>query len=104
MTRGRISAALRRAVIDRASGHCEYCRFPQEAALLAFEVERMVAEKHGGAMAVENLALACPFCNRFKGSDLGSLDPDTGELTPFYNPRTQVWRDHFGLDGARIVH
>ncbi len=33
-----------------------------------------------------NLALACPYCNRYKGTDLGSLDPETGQLTPFFNP------------------
>ena len=47
--------------------------------------------------------MACPYCNRHKGSDLGSLDPGTGRLTPFFNPRTQVWDDHFALDGALIV-
>jgi len=69
---------------------------------LAFEVEHIVAEKHGGVTTEDNLALACPYCNRFKGSDLGSLDPETGQLTPFFNPRTQKWSDHFRLDGARI--
>jgi hypothetical protein len=29
----------------------------------------------------ENLALSCPCCNRFKGSDLGSIDPETQQLT-----------------------
>lgn len=103
MTRGVVSAALRRTVIERAAGHCEYCRFPEEASLLAFQIEHIVAEKHGGATVLDNLALACPYCNRFKGSDLGSLDPDTGTLTPFYNPRTQEWSDHFRHDGPRII-
>jgi hypothetical protein len=44
-----------------------------------------------------------PYCNRFKGTDLGSLDPDTGLLTPFFNPRIQNWTNHFLLDGAEIV-
>lgn len=66
-------------------------------------MEHIIAEKHGGQSDTDNLALACPFCNRNKGSDLGSLDPMTGQLTPFYNPRTQHWRDHFTLEGATIV-
>jgi hypothetical protein len=103
MTRAYVPAALRRDVIDRAGARCEYCRFPQDAALLAFEVEHIVAEKHGGATTADNLALACPYCNRYKGTDLGSLDPATGLLTPFFNPRTQDWHDHFGLDGPLIV-
>jgi hypothetical protein len=69
---------------------------------LTFEVEHIISEKHGGTTTADNLALACPYCNRFKGTDLGSLDPETGPLTPFFNPRTQRWIEHFRLDGARI--
>lgn len=103
MSRSYISVSLRQAVIERAAGRCEYCLFPETASFLTFEVEHVIAEKHGGATSAENLALACPFCNRFKGTDLGSLDPATGRLTPFFNPRRQQWDEHFHLDGARIV-
>lgn len=51
----------------------------------------------------DNLAFACQHCNRHKGTDLGSLDPESRTLTPLFNPRTQVWHEHFALDGARIV-
>ena len=47
--------------------------------------------------------LACPYCNRYKGTDLGSLDAETGALTPFFNPRIDDWQEHFGLDGATII-
>ena len=103
MTGSYVSVALRREVTERAHGRCEYCRFPSDASLLSFEIEHIIAEKHGGATNLENLALSCPFCNRAKGSDLGSIDPETGELTPFFNPRTQIWFDHFRLDGPLIV-
>lgn len=98
-----ISPALRQLVTERANGRCEYCRYPQEAALLAFEMEHIIAEKHGGTTEAQNLALACPYCNRAKGTDLGSLDPQTGLLTPFYNPRNQDWQTHFRLEGAGII-
>lgn len=97
-----IPAALRQLVIERADGRCEYCLYPQHASMLAFEMEHIVAEKHGGVTEADNLALACPYCNRAKGADLGSLDLETGELVAFYNPRTQHWRDHFELRGAEI--
>ena len=83
-----IPAALRQLVIERAGERCEYCLYPQHASLLAFEMEHIVSEKHGGVTEADNLALACPFCNRAK-ADLGSLDPESGELVAFYNPRTQ---------------
>jgi hypothetical protein len=103
MTPSYVSAALRQAVFERAAGRCEYCLYPQAMSLLSFEVEHIVAEKHGGLTTADNLALACPYCNRFKGTDLGSLDPESGQLTPFFNPRTQRWSEHFRLDGAAIV-
>ena len=98
-----VPADLRRAVFERAGGRCEYCLYPEACSFFSFEVEHIVAEKHGGTATLDNLALACPFCNRHKGTDLGSLDPETGQLTPFFNPRTQNWADHFRLDGAAIV-
>ena len=98
-----VPAALRKQVIERAGDRCEYCCFPQRVTLLAFEMEHIISEKHGGTTSLENLALACPYCNRAKGTDLGSIDPDTKQLTPFFNPRTQIWKEHFTLLGAIIV-
>jgi hypothetical protein len=98
-----VSAALRRLVTERANAQCEYCRFPQTASLFAFEMEHIIAEKHDGITEAENLALSCPCCNRFKGSDIGSIDPQTQQLTPFFHPRRQEWSDHFQLEGGIIV-
>jgi HNH endonuclease len=103
MSRTYVSAALRQAVVERAAEQCEYCHYPQAVSFLAFEVEHIVAEKHGGATTADNLALACPYCNRFKGTDLGSLDPETNQLIPFYNPRRQSWTEHFRREGGWIV-
>jgi hypothetical protein len=41
-------------------------------------------------------------CNRYKGPNVGSFDPLTGILTPFFNPRTQKWSEHFELREAII--
>ncbi|MCE7982720.1 MAG: HNH endonuclease [Caldilinea sp. CFX5] len=98
-----ISPTLRQAVAERARHRCEYCLYPRMAAFLTFEIEHIIAEKHSGQTNSENLALSCPHCNRAKGTDLGSLEPITKLLTPFYNPRTQEWRNHFALRGAEII-
>jgi len=92
-----VSATLRQLVIARAAERCEYWGFPQAASFLTFEIERIISRKHGGATVEQNLALACPFCNRSKGSDLGSIDPQTGLLTPFFHPRKQRWVAEFSL-------
>jgi HNH endonuclease len=104
MTRAYIPTSLRRDVIQRARSRCEYCRFPQAASLLALEVEHIVAEKHGGATTADNLALACPYCNHNKGSDLGSVDPETGVLTPFFNPSTSEIRSMPREDVGRLTN
>lgn len=98
-----IPANLRALVIERAGARCEYCLLPAGVAFYSHEVDHVVARKHGGQTVAVNLALVCARCNQHKGSDLGSLDPETGDFVFFYNPRTQRWDDHFALDGPRIV-
>jgi len=55
-----------------------------------------------GSSELENLALACVFGNRYKGSDIASLILETDELVRFYNPRTMRWREHFRLNRVII--
>jgi hypothetical protein len=94
-----ISAQLRREVIERAENCCEYCRISQEDQFFAFEIDHIIAEKHGGATVSENLCLSCPECNAFKGSDIASIDWNHGEqVTQLFHPRKQVWESHFKLD------
>jgi len=82
---------------------CEYCLLPAEVAFFPHEVDHVVAEKHGGATDIDNLAFACWRSNRHKGSDLPSFDPQTRQLSPLFNPRAQVWTEHFAYEGERIV-
>lgn len=97
-----IPAALRKQVIERAGKRCEYCLLPQEAAVYRHEPDHIIPRQHGGRTEAENLALACIRCNRYKGPNIGSIDPETGELVPFYNPRKQAWEAHFQLAGTII--
>lgn len=91
----RISAALRREVRLRAAGRCEYCQLSEEDAFFPHEPDHIVADKHGGSTDATNLALACLECNRHKGSDLASIDPETGLLVALFHPRLEVWSAHF---------
>lgn len=103
MTAPRLSARLRKLVRERATLQCEYCLLAEDDAFLPHEPDHVVAVKHGGATEPANLALACFDCNRFKGSDLASLDPETGSLTPLFNPRVDDWSAHFATEGGAIV-
>lgn len=87
----RPTAELRRQVIERAGHRCEDCLLPQDLAASAHQVDHVIAEKHGGQTSLDNLALSCTVCNRRKGSDIGSINPETGSLVPLFNPRTH-WR------------
>ncbi len=97
-----VAASLRRLIADRADRRCEYCRFPESFALHPHEPDHIVPEQHGGSTDESNLALACFPCNRYKGPNVGSYDPVSGALVPFFNPRTQEWSEHFAWDGALI--
>lgn len=93
---------LRRLIVQRAGNHCEYCLLPQWAVLHKHEPDHIVSIQHGGKTNEDNLALACMRCNRYKGPNVGSIDPETGKLVPFFNPRIHSWEKHFKLEGALI--
>jgi HNH endonuclease len=96
--------ALRHFVRERARNRCEYCLLPQRyAEVVRFHIEHIRARQHGGDDDPANLALACPHCNRFKGPNLTSVDPETEALVPLFHPRLQSWHDHFALDDIVIV-
>ncbi len=90
-------------VSERAQGKCEYCWIHQDFSIYTHEVDHAVALKHGGETITENLVLSCLPCNRYKGSDLTSIDPITGQITPLFNPRVQNWADHFQLEDGYIL-
>jgi HNH endonuclease len=97
-----IPAGLRRQVCDRAQGKCEYCLLGQAFSIYTHEVDHVIAQKHDGQTTFENLALACFFCNRYKGADLTTFDPATGMIALLFNPRSQIWLEHFVLNQSRI--
>ena len=92
-----IPIALRRQVIDRAKERCEYCLILEGFTFAPHEVDHIIAEKHGGTTALENLALSCSLCNKHKGSDIASIDPETRAIIPLYHPRQDRWHEHFQL-------
>lgn len=103
MVTSSISPSLRQLVIERAQGKCEYCLIHQDYSIYSHEVDHVIARKHGGKTVAENLALSCLSCNRHKGSDLTTFDPVTHEIVPLFNPRCQIWIDHFTLEKTRLL-
>lgn len=97
-----VSNELRQLVAARADFRCEYCLMPQSASLRKHEPDHIVPFQHDGKTVADNLALACWRCNRNKGPNIGSFDPQTGALVQFFNPRRQMWEEHFDLIGGFI--
>jgi hypothetical protein len=99
-----MDAAAREFVRNRAQDRCEYCGLEQSLVDHApFVVEHIIAKQHRGGDESSNLALACDRCNAFKGPNIAGLDPQTGSLVPLFNPRQQVWREHFAFAGTLVV-
>ena len=94
--------ALRDFVRQRAADKCEYCLLEQRHSELRHHVEHVIARKHGGSDAPENLALACHRCNLHKGPNLAGVDPVTSEVARLFHPRVDPWDAHFRRAGGRI--
>jgi len=102
MERPYINQELRRRVAARAEYVCEYCLMHEQDTAFGCAIDHVISLKHGGSSDANNLAYACVFCNRSKGSDIGSIIWQTREFTRFYNPRSDRWSEHFRLQDATL--
>jgi hypothetical protein len=98
-----VQDTLANLVRERAGHACEYCRLPQALSCIPFEIDHIIAQKHKGATAADNLALACFYCNSFKGPNVAGVDPATKAVTPLFHPRREIWAAHFRWQGAVLV-
>jgi len=96
----RVTVAQRRVVIERANNCCEYCLSQARFATQSFAVEHIIPRYAGGETKLENLALSGFGCNSHKYTKTGALDPQTNTVVPLFNPREQVWSDHFTWDNT----
>jgi hypothetical protein len=90
-------------VRHRAGFRCEYCHFPESFSGLNFQMDHIIAERHGGPTESENLALSCIYCNSYKGPNLSGIDAETGKIVRLFHPRRDQWSDHFQWDGALLL-
>jgi hypothetical protein len=97
-----VNRELSRSIRERAGDCCEYCRLPQSAFPLPFQIDHIRAEKHGGETIESNLALACTHCNRHKGPNIAGFDSESGEVVRLFNPRADIWEQHFEIDGSQL--
>lgn len=86
----------------RAGHRCEYCLIYEQDAGFPHQVDHIVSRKHSGSSTADNLALACIICNRYKGSDVASINPGSGQVVRLFHPRHDQWADHFRIQAEVI--
>lgn len=102
MTRPYLSTELRRQIVQDANHRCGYCLSDEALTGTPLTIDHIVPLAAGGSSERDNLWLACRACNEFKHARINAEDPDTGELVPLFNPRTDHWHNDFS--GVRIEH
>lgn len=83
--------ATKALVAERAEGCCEYCQLDLGNTGVAMHVDHILPD---GGDDLSNLALSCANCNTSKSKVTVWRDPDTTEMAPLFNPRTQNWGEH----------
>ena len=99
----RIPARLRRLVLRRGAGLCEYCHLSQAGQEASFHVDHITPRAAGGQTVAENLALACVSCSLRKAARETAVDPNTGNEVPLFDPRRDDWSEHFAWQGVRLI-
>jgi 5-methylcytosine-specific restriction endonuclease McrA len=105
MAKFTIPENLKSAVIERASKCCEYCKSQDKYSPTFFTTDHVIPESLDGKTEFENLAYACFLCNRLKSNKLKIFDNLTQKWIPLFNPRKDIWLDHFAWneDATKII-
>lgn len=90
-------------VQERAGRRCEYSLMHQALQGATFHLEHVLPRARGGAAELGNLAWACPGCNLHKADRTDAVDPESGAVVPFFNPRADRWAEHFCFDGYQLI-
>lgn len=100
-----VTEFIRQLVRRQAHQRCEYCHSPEWLSAARFTLDHLVPQSHQGSDEPENLALACRRCNERRYNFTTGVDPETGAEVGLFNPRIQLWSEHFLWcpDGTRIL-
>jgi hypothetical protein len=90
-----VSARVRQRVAEQARGRCGYCQTQEVVSGIPLTVDHIRPQSRGGLDVEENLWMACRLCNEAKAALTETADPESGDVVPLFNPRTQVWVEHF---------
>jgi hypothetical protein len=91
----KIPQNIQKLVRQRANFLCEYCHSPEFLSTAPLTIDHLTPQSLGGADNAENLALACRRCNERRYNFTTGIDPKTLKESMLFNPRQQVWAEHF---------
>lgn len=105
MSKVRIPESVRQRVRKAFNDRCAYCLSSQRYSNSRLAVEHITPKAIGGGEDEVNLCLSCRLCNLYKGTQVEATDPISLMVVPLFNPRTQVWLEHFqwNRDGTRVI-
>jgi hypothetical protein len=95
MSQSYVSKELRERVAIQARHRCGYCLTAELIVGAPMEIDHLIPQSLGGLTEETNLWLACSLCNDFKSNRIAFLDPISGEIVRLFDPRRQVWKEHF---------
>jgi HNH endonuclease len=81
------------------------CQLPVAFSPASFNFEHIIPLIKHGLTILLNLAFSCGGCNSYKKDKTEALDPLTRQLMPLFNPRTDIWTDHFewSADDLQVI-
>ncbi|MEX0704501.1 MAG: hypothetical protein WD069_20535 [Planctomycetales bacterium] len=94
-----MDSRTRELVRHRAGNACEYCHLPQAANPAISSTLSTPSPDSTAAWTIRLGLRPLPY----KGPNLTSIDPVTGAVVPLYDPRADVWTEHFHFRGGTIV-
>lgn len=101
--RRRLPQAIQDAVRQRANYLCEYCHTSELWQYVQFTIDHLVPLSQGGDDSLQNLALACFHCNRYKSYHDTAVDPQSGDVVAIFQPRLDQWSEHFIWSNDKLI-
>src|SRR6266545_7763235 len=95
MRHRKVPLRLAKPIRQQARDRCGYCLSSEALIGMPMELEHLVPLASGGQTIEDNLWLSCRRCNEFKGAQTTAIDPVTLEQFGLFNPRRQIWSEHF---------
>ena len=97
-----MDATLERQVRQRAGGRCEYCRLPQAASGVPFELDHITARSIGPYGSRQPRGELHGYCNGYKGPNLAAETRDRQSHAALPSATTQMGH-HFQYEGSTLI-